>query len=97
MVLRSGRIQVLGPTDELLATHKRLLGPARPGRPKISGVDRIVTVDGTERQVELLVRTDGDVLDPAWDQHDVTLEDLVLAYLTEGSADQLRAVESVDA
>jgi ABC-2 type transport system ATP-binding protein len=97
MVLRSGRIQVLGATDDLLATHKRLLGPAQPRRPRIAGVDRIVTVDGTERQVQLLVRTDGDVLDPAWDQHDVTLEDLVLAYLTDGTADQLRIAESVDA
>jgi ABC-2 type transport system ATP-binding protein len=97
MVLRAGRIQVLGPTDELLATHRRLLGPAQLRRPKIAGVDRIVAVDRTERQVELLVRTDGDVLDPAWDQHTVTLEDLVLAYLAEGSADQLRALERVDA
>ena len=30
------------------------------------------------------MRTDGPVTDPAWTAHEVTLEDLILAYLADG-------------
>jgi ABC-2 type transport system ATP-binding protein len=32
------------------------------------------------------VRTDGPIIDPAWTAHDLSLEDLVLAYLAEPSS-----------
>ena len=43
----------------------------------------------TDRQSTLLVRTDGPILDPAWEVHEVGLEDLVLAYLGQPSASAL--------
>jgi ABC-2 type transport system ATP-binding protein len=97
MVLRSGQVTALGATDDLLATHKLLIGPPHRRRPRIAGVDRIVSASRAERQIELLVRTNGDILDPAWDQSDVSLEDLVLAYLADGADDRLTELEAADA
>jgi ABC-2 type transport system ATP-binding protein len=93
MVLRSGRVQTLAATDELLATHKLLIGPSQRGRPKLAGVEQIVSASKAERQMQLLVRTSGDVLDPAWDQYDVSLEDIVLAYLAERPGEPLLDLE----
>jgi hypothetical protein len=39
------------------------------------------------------VRTSGDILDPAWDQYDVSLEDVVLAYLAERTGEPLLDLE----
>jgi len=52
-------------------------------------VAQVVRASHTDRQASLLVRTSGPVLDPAWKPHEVTLEDLVLAYLAEPSAGAL--------
>ena len=93
MVLRSGQVQTFGATDELLATHKMLIGPPHRRRPKLAGVERIVSASKAVRQVQLLVRTSGDILDPAWDQYDVSLEDVVLAYLAERAGEPLLDLE----
>jgi ABC-2 type transport system ATP-binding protein len=97
MVLRSGQVKVLGATDELLATHKVLIGPPQRRRPRIAGVDQIVSASKAERQIQLLVRTNGDILDPAWDQYDVSLEDVVLGYLAERTVERLLDLEVADA
>ena len=87
LVLHSGQVQVIGETDRLLATHKILIGPGGPRRSRIAGVERIISAAEAQRQGTLLVRTNGKVVDPSWAQHDVTLEDLVLAYLAAPSAE----------
>jgi len=97
MVLRSGRVQTFGATDELLATHKLLVGPPQRGRPKLAGVEQIVSATKAERQMQLLVRTSGEILDPAWDQYDISLEDLVLAYLAERAGEPLLDLEAAGA
>jgi ABC-2 type transport system ATP-binding protein len=43
VVLRSGRVTALGATDERLATHKMLIGPPQRRRPRIAGVEQIVS------------------------------------------------------
>jgi ABC-2 type transport system ATP-binding protein len=93
MVLRSGQVTTVGATDELLATHKLLIGPPQHRRPRIAGVDQIVSASRAERQIQLLVRTSGEILDPAWDQYDVSLEDVVLAYLAERAVERVLDVE----
>jgi ABC-2 type transport system ATP-binding protein len=93
MVLRSGQVQTFAATDELLATHKMLIGPPHRRRPKVAGVEKIVSASKAERQVQLLVRTSGDILDPAWEQYDVSLEDIVLAYLAERAGEPLLDLE----
>ena len=89
LVLHSGHVQVIGETDQLLATHKILIGPGGPRRSRIAGVERIISAADAQRQGTLLVRTNGQVVDPSWEQHAVTLEDVVLAYLAVPSAETL--------
>jgi ABC-2 type transport system ATP-binding protein len=85
IVLNESRVQVLGGVDDLLAEHKVLIGPRRDTG-KIAGVAKVIRESHTDRQTTLLVQTDGPILDPAWTAHDLSLEDLVLAYLTEPSS-----------
>jgi ABC-2 type transport system ATP-binding protein len=89
IVLSAAHVQVLGTVEELLDRHKLLVGPYREAQPPIAGVAQVVRASHTDRQATLLVRTDGPIHDPAWKAHDVTLEDLVLAYLADPSAGAL--------
>ena len=88
IVLQAAQVQVLGPVDELLDRHKLLVGPRRDPA-GIAGVGAVVRATHTDRQSTLLVRTDGPVRDPTLAVADVTLEDLVLAYLADPSAGTL--------
>jgi ABC-2 type transport system ATP-binding protein len=83
IVLHAARVQLVGSVEDLVAEHRLLVGPRHDGAP-IAGVAAVVRASHTDRQSTLLVRTDGTVDDPQWTVRDVTLEDLVLAYLAEG-------------
>ena len=89
IVLSAAHVQVLGTVEELLERHKLLIGAYREQQPPIAGVTQVVRASHTERQATLLVRTNGPIHDPAWAAHQVTLEDLVLAYLADPSAGAL--------
>jgi ABC-2 type transport system ATP-binding protein len=81
IVLAGSRVQVAGPIDKLRATHHRLTGPRRGrGHALPAGLELIIE-SHTDVQSTLLVRHNGPVLDPAWSVCDVSLEDLVLAYI----------------
>lgn len=84
IVLQVGQVQVLGAVEELVAVHKVLIGPHPPAG-GIPGVAAVVRESHTDRQSTLLVRTSGPISDPSWKVHDVSLEDLVLAYLADAS------------
>ncbi len=83
IVLHSAQVRLVGAVDELAAGHRQLVGP-RHDRGPIRGVAEIVRASHTDRQSTLLVRTDGDLIDPMWTVHDATLEDVILAYLADG-------------
>ncbi|HEY7282401.1 MAG TPA: ABC transporter ATP-binding protein [Actinomycetota bacterium] len=87
IVLSAARVQVLGDVDELLATHRTLIG-ARTGHDEVAGAT-VISADHTERQSTLFVRLDGRVVDPRWTAHEVSLEDLVLAYLAHPASSAL--------
>jgi len=81
VVLVASRVRVAGEVSDLLASHHRLSGPRRdPGSLPAGQV--VITESHTDKQSSLLVRTDGPVLDPAWAVKPVSLEDLVLAYMS---------------
>jgi ABC-2 type transport system ATP-binding protein len=87
IVLCASRVRVAGEVEELLATHRRLTGPKRdpatlPDHPQV------ITASHTQRQSTLIVRTEGPVHDPAWTVEELSLEDLVLAYMSEAGASQ---------
>ena len=89
IVLSAAHVQVLGTVEELLERHKLLIGAYREQQPPIAGVAQVVRASHTDRQASLLVRTSGPIPDPAWTGHEVTLQDLVLAYLADPSAGAL--------
>jgi ABC-2 type transport system ATP-binding protein len=81
VVLVASRVRVAGEVGDLLAAHRRLAGPRRdPG--SLPAGQEVITESHTDKQTSLLVRTDGPVLDPAWAVTPVSLEDLVLAYMS---------------
>jgi ABC-2 type transport system ATP-binding protein len=81
VVLVASRVRVAGEVSDLLASHHRLSGPRRdPGT--LPAGQEVITESHTDKQSNLLVRTDGPVLDPAWAVTPVSMEDLVLAYMS---------------
>ena len=83
IVLHAARVQLVGPVDDLVDEHRQLVGPRHDGDP-IPGVAAVVRASHTDRQSTLLVRTDGPIVDPRWAVREVSLEDLILAYLADG-------------
>jgi len=88
IVLVVSRVCVAGPVEELLATHHLLSGPRRDPDQMPPGL-RVISASHTGRQSTLLVRTSGQILDPAWTVSQVTLEDLALAYMKQAAIRQL--------
>ncbi|MGW6201941.1 ABC transporter ATP-binding protein [Kribbella sp. NPDC055110] len=80
IVLVDSRVQVSGEIDTLLASHVRLTGPRRDQK-DLPRDQHVVTASHTDRQSTYLIRTDKPILDPAWTVSQLTLEDLVLAYM----------------
>ncbi|MGH2629601.1 MAG: ABC transporter ATP-binding protein, partial [Actinomycetota bacterium] len=90
VILSDSRVQVLGDVDDLLATHRVLVGPAGAPEP----VGAIVSSRTTDRQRTLVVRSDVRTpTPPGWVAKPISLEDLVLAYLSEPGAGTLPGPE----
>ena len=84
IVLVASRVQVAGPVEELLATHHLLSGPRRDPATLPAG-QQVISASHTDVQTTLLIRTSDPVLDPAWTVSEVSLEDLVLAYMRQAA------------
>jgi ABC-2 type transport system ATP-binding protein len=85
IVLVASRVQLAGDLDTLLATHHRLTG-ARRDPASLPADQHVISASHTERQTTVLVRTDGPIHDPAWTVGQLSLEDLVLAYMGQAAA-----------
>jgi ABC-2 type transport system ATP-binding protein len=85
VVLVDSRLQVAGEVDHLLSSHRRLIGPRRDPGSLPFGQD-VIEESHTDRQSTLLVHCDGPVLDPAWTVEELSLEDIVLAYMGHASS-----------
>jgi ABC-2 type transport system ATP-binding protein len=94
VILSSARVQVCGDIDDVLAEHKLLVGP-RKDTTAIERDHHVVQVTRTPRQTTMLVRLNGPVHDPAFQVSDVSLEDIVLAYMGEDAPPALAAFTSV--
>ena len=82
ILLSASRTQLCDSIDNLVATHRVLIGP----RQKPPAGVTVVKATNAARQSRLLARLDGPVLDPSWDVHEVGLEDIVLAYMGEAAS-----------
>jgi ABC-2 type transport system ATP-binding protein len=71
--------------DELLASHKLLTAPAR-ATAAVEREHHVVSTTRTPREVSLVVECRGKLIDPDWRVDDLTLEEIVLAYLGRASA-----------
>jgi ABC-2 type transport system ATP-binding protein len=87
IVLCASRVRVAGEVEQLLATHRRLSGPKRDLQ-TLPAPLQVITASHTQRQSTLIVRTEAPVQDPAWTVEELSLEDLVLAYMSEAGASQ---------
>ncbi len=80
ITLAQGATQMDGSIDEIVASHRLLTGP-RSDAASVARVHNVIRESHTERQTTLLVRANGHVYDSCWEQHEVDLEEIVLAYL----------------
>lgn len=87
IVLVDSHVRVAGEISELLASHHRLSGPRRDSRTLPAGLE-LIEESHTDKQSTLLVRTHAPILDPAWSVTPITLEDLVLAYMSQARGEQ---------
>jgi ABC-2 type transport system ATP-binding protein len=81
VILAAARVQLAGEVTDLLATHYRLSGPRRDPSTLPAG-QVVIEESHTDKQTTLLVRSEQPILDPNWNVKPVTLDDLVLAYLS---------------
>ncbi len=81
IVLVASRVQVAGDVSGLLATHRRISGPRRDPA-TLPASQQVIQASHTDKQSVLLVRAEEPVHDPAWSVKPVSLEDLVLAYMS---------------
>jgi ABC-2 type transport system ATP-binding protein len=82
VLLTASRPQLCADIDDLLATHRVLLGPRRKTTEVEPGLT-VVKATQTDRQTRLLVRLDGPVIDPTWQVTEPGLEDIILAYMEQ--------------
>jgi ABC-2 type transport system ATP-binding protein len=86
IVLVASRVRVAGEVSALLAAHHRLSGPRRDTG-SVPASREVITESHTDKQSNLLIRTDEPLLDPSWTVKPVSLEDLVLAYMSRARND----------
>ncbi|UBU11171.1 ABC transporter ATP-binding protein [Nonomuraea gerenzanensis] len=91
IVLVDSRVQVAGRTEDLLAGHHRLTGPRDGALPDGR---RVVSARHTDRQSTFVVYGDAAPPGPAWTAGRLSLEDLVLAYMDNATAERRFALEA---
>jgi ABC-2 type transport system ATP-binding protein len=89
IVLVASRVQLAGEVAPLLATHHRISGPRRDADgPPVAG--EVILAGHTERESTFIVRQDDPVADPSWRTEQLSLEDLVLAYMSRAGGGRAR-------
>jgi ABC-2 type transport system ATP-binding protein len=86
VILVASQVVLVGEVDDVVMTHHRLVGPASEGAAQLENQE-IITSYRSGRQEELIVRSLGPVIDPAWIIEPLSLEDIVLSYMSRGLGD----------
>jgi ABC-2 type transport system ATP-binding protein len=82
IVLVDSQVRIAGDVEQLLATHHRLTGPRRD-EDTLPADQHVISARHTDRQTSLIVHTEAPILDPTWTVGQLTLEDLVLEYMSK--------------
>jgi len=93
IVLVASRVRVAGEVDDLLASHYRLTGARRDLADLPTSVE-VIEDSHTDRQSTLIVRSTSPLDDSSFIVEQLTLEDLVLAYMSQKAADPRLALET---
>jgi ABC-2 type transport system ATP-binding protein len=82
IVLVASRVRVAGEVEDLLASHYRLTGARRDPADLPPGAE-VIEESHTDRQSTLIVHSATPIDDPSFTVEQITLEDLVLAYMSQ--------------
>jgi ABC-2 type transport system ATP-binding protein len=93
IVLVASRVRVAGEVADLLASHYRLTG-ARRDPAGLPGGAEVVVASHTDRQSTLVVRSSTPIDDPSFHSELLTLEDLVLAYMSQANPARQTVLEA---
>ena len=85
IVLVDSQVRIASDVEELLATHHRLTGPRRD-IDSLPADQHVISARHTDRQTTVVVRTEAPILDPVWTVGALTLEDVVLEYMSNPTA-----------
>jgi ABC-2 type transport system ATP-binding protein len=83
--LAHGRTVLADELETILAGHRLLTG----ARQDIRAVEQdhlVLRQEDTRRQTNVWVQLRGPVVDPRWEVHELSLEDIILTYLGQTSA-----------
>lgn len=84
VILNRGAVRLSNDLEDAVRTHKRLVGP-RQATDDIASRHTIIETSDTPAQTSLLVRLNGPLFGSSWDVQDVSLEEVVLAYLDQST------------
>ena len=94
IVLVDARVSLAGEVETLLATHHRVTGPRRDPFDLRAGVE-VIEESHTDRQSTLIVHNRNRIEDPLVWVEQITLEDLVLAYMSQAASHSRPALETM--
>jgi ABC-2 type transport system ATP-binding protein len=92
VVLTASRVRVAGDVDALIASHYRLTGLRRDPDDLPAG-SQVIEESHTDRQSTLIVQSDAPIDDPSFAVEQLSLEDMVLAYMSQAATDPRPARE----
>jgi ABC-2 type transport system ATP-binding protein len=96
ILLSSARVQLSGAVEELLDSHRIVVGP--PSRIAVLASSHVMVESSeTERQAIAVVRGKAQIHDPAVNMRPMELEELVLAYMNNPMAGATSALRLIDA
>jgi len=90
VVIVDSRVRLAGEMEDIVSSHVRLTGPRDIGHP-----GELVTARHTDVQSTYVVRYRGPISDPAWTVGQLSLEDIVLAYMERRAEPVPQALEAV--
>jgi ABC-2 type transport system ATP-binding protein len=87
IILAAAHVQLADDIETIAASHKLLIGP-RQEVDALARAHTVLEVSHTAKQTTVLARLNSPLADPAWEVRDASLEDIVLAYLSQQASER---------